>query len=147
MIPLARELLRRGARVIIAANELPAINDMTHPEALDVLRAAAEVDSPVRDAMADGRLEVVSSGNDLPVLDLRRVSAELADRAPGCDLVVLEGMGRGIETNLRAQMTTADCLNLGMIKHQEVRPAANACPPFLSSGTKRIRIPSREARS
>jgi hypothetical protein len=31
-------------------------------------------------------------------------------------------MGRGIETNLEASMTV-DCLNLGMIKHVEVRSA------------------------
>lgn len=120
MVPFARELVRRGARVIIAANELPAINDMTHPEAAEVLSAAAAFDAPIRDALAEGRLLVMSSGNDLPVIDLRRVSSALAEKAAECDLVVLEGMGRSIETNLRVQMTTADCLNLGMIKHQEV---------------------------
>lgn len=140
MVPLVRELLRRGARVVVAANELPAINDMTYPEAAEVLRAAGEADAPLRDALADGRLACVSSGNDLPVMDLRRVSPGLAERAAGCDLVVLEGMGRSIETNLWAEMTTADCLNLGMIKHQEVprlprRPLrpARARAPFVRS--------------
>jgi type II pantothenate kinase len=36
MLPLARELLRRGTVVIIAANHLPAINDITAAE-LDAL--------------------------------------------------------------------------------------------------------------
>ena len=36
MLPLARELLRRGTVVIIAANKLPAINDITAAE-LDAL--------------------------------------------------------------------------------------------------------------
>jgi len=48
------------------------------------------------------------------------VSPELAAAAKDVDLVVLEGMGRGIETNLYAALTV-DKLNLGMIKHPEVR--------------------------
>ena len=50
---------------------------------------------------------MASSGNDLPVIDLTRVSSDLCKsvREKGCDLVVLEGMGRAIETNLHAQMT------------------------------------------
>ncbi len=71
-------------------------------------------------------LRVVSSGNALPVIDLRHVSAELCDVVRQAsstdtpvDLVVLEGMGRGIETNLRARLS-CDCLKLAMIKHPEV---------------------------
>jgi hypothetical protein len=51
------------------------------------------------------------------------VSPELAAAAEGVDLVVLEGMGRGIETNLFATLTV-DRLNLGMIKHPEVSSLA-----------------------
>jgi type II pantothenate kinase len=47
------------------------------------------------------------------------VSAELADAVADVDLLVLEGMGRAIETNLYAKFTV-DCLKLGMIKHPEV---------------------------
>ena len=50
---------------------------------------------------------MVSSGNDLPVIDLRRVSRECAAAAAGADLVVLEGMGRSIETNLHACLRRA----------------------------------------
>ena len=32
MIPLARELARRGAHVVLAANSLPALNDITDLE-------------------------------------------------------------------------------------------------------------------
>ena len=49
-----------------------------------------------------------------------QVSLALATAAKGVDLVVLEGMGRAIETNLNAQLS-CDKLNLGMIKHPEVR--------------------------
>lgn len=44
----------------------------------------------------------------------------MISEASDADLVILEGMGRGIETNLHAQFTV-DSLKLGMIKHKEVR--------------------------
>ena len=48
-----------------------------------------------------------------------QVSPEVISEAGDADLVILEGMGRGIETNLHAQLTV-DSLKLGMIKHKEV---------------------------
>lgn len=66
----------------------------------------------------------MSSGLGLPVIDLRSVSQSLATEAVDkTDLVVLEGMGRAIETNLNAAFK-CDALKLGMIKHPEVREAA-----------------------
>ena len=50
-----------------------------------------------------------------------QVAPKLNVAAQEADLVVLEGMGRGIETNLNAEFT-CDALNLGMVKHPEVRP-------------------------
>ena len=46
-------------------------------------------------------LRVCSSGSDLPVIDLSQLSPGMVAEAVGADLVVLEGMGRAIETNLR----------------------------------------------
>ena len=43
----------------------------------------------------------------------------MREEALNTDLVVLEGMGRSIETNLYAQLT-CDSLKLGLIKHPEV---------------------------
>lgn len=55
----------------------------------------------------------------------QQASPELAAEASdGTDLVVFEGMGRGIETNLLASLTV-DSLKLAMIKHPEVA----ACIP------------------
>lgn len=42
------------------------------------------------------------------------------EEARDADLVVLEGMGRAIETNLNARLR-CDALKIGMIKHREVR--------------------------
>ena len=47
------------------------------------------------------RLFVVPSGQGSPCLDLRRVSDTLAEATVGTDLVIIEGMGRAIHTNLR----------------------------------------------
>ncbi len=37
MVPLARELLRRGTNVVLSANSTPALNDITHPELVRAL--------------------------------------------------------------------------------------------------------------
>lgn len=57
---------------------------------------------------------------------LLQVSAEVVSEGADADLIILEGMGRGIETNLHAQFTV-DALKLGMIKHREVCPTPIAC--------------------
>ena len=137
MLPLCRELLRGGAEVVLAANERPSINDVTARELRALLPRVAEAErlgfsggftknenenaslGVFQRALDANTLVVVSSGSDLPVIDLSRVSAELVDAARGADLVVLEGMGRGIETNLFARFA-CDALNLGMVKHPEV---------------------------
>jgi type II pantothenate kinase len=122
MIPFVRELIRRGTEVVVAANETPSINDITAREMRDEIfpaLVASTGDAILRDAITDGRLRVVSSGNDMPVIDLRFVSREVRDEAKDADLIVLEGMGRGIETNLYAKLKV-DCVKLAMVKHREV---------------------------
>eukprot|EP00246_Nothoceros_aenigmaticus_P000434 TRINITY_DN10636_c0_g1_i2.p1 TRINITY_DN10636_c0_g1~~TRINITY_DN10636_c0_g1_i2.p1 ORF type:complete len:368 (-),score=46.36 TRINITY_DN10636_c0_g1_i2:593-1696(-) len=118
ILPLARELLRRGAKVILAANDLPAINDITYEELLEVIAKLKDPSSHILGVDAQN-LIVVNSGNDLPVIDLSRVTPELAFAASDADLVILEGMGRGIETNLYAQFK-CDALKVGVVKHPEV---------------------------
>ena len=54
------------------------------------------------------------SGQGSPCLDLRRVSDTLAEATVGTDLVIIEGMGRAIHTNLR-------CAWLGCARRQSVR--------------------------
>lgn len=48
-----------------------------------------------------------------------QVSQNVAAAAQDADLIILEGMGRSIETNLNARLSV-DALKLGMIKHREV---------------------------
>ncbi|XP_074275563.1 damage-control phosphatase At2g17340-like [Silene latifolia] len=59
------------------------------------------------------------SDSDNEVIDLSRVSQELAYLASDADLVIMEGNGRGIETNLYAQFN-CDSINIGLVKHPEV---------------------------
>ncbi|XP_044489584.1 damage-control phosphatase At2g17340-like isoform X2 [Mangifera indica] len=118
ILPFARELLRLGTQVVLAANDLPSINDVTYAELIDVIAKLKDENGKLM-GVDTTNLFVANSGNDLPVIDLTRVSQELAYLASDADLVILEGMGRGIETNLYAQFK-CDSLKIGMVKHPEV---------------------------
>ena len=134
VLPLVREFLLEDAEVVLAANRLPALNDMTHRELVSLLPKVAEVDAVVGDALSSGRLSAVTSGSDIPLLDLARVSCELAalvrERPP--DLVVFEGMGRALESNLAAVLA-ADALRIAMVKNRMVaeRTGTRHLGPFL----------------
>ncbi|RVW53107.1 Pantothenate kinase 2 [Vitis vinifera] len=183
MLPLARELLRRGTeglrwcrpymerdsdgaspalqhlifetkygssihKVVLVANSLPALNDVTAmelpdivaeaakgtdssgPQHCDILRRAAEAGGLLVDAMVniqDGSkdslssvpLMVVENGCGSPCIDLRQVSSELAAAAKEADLIILEGMGRALHTNFNAQFK-CDALKLAMVKNQRL---------------------------
>lgn len=73
MLPFARELTRSGTQVILVANSVPSINDITATELEQVINKAAELDPVLRRALQEDILQVVASGSDLPVIDLRKV--------------------------------------------------------------------------
>ena len=75
MLPLARELVMRGTQVIISANSIPAINDITAAELSPALDEISKIDPVIKRALSEQTLLVVPSGNDLPVIDLRHVSS------------------------------------------------------------------------
>ncbi|KAJ4913955.1 Uncharacterized protein Rs2_08576 [Raphanus sativus] len=118
ILPFAREMLRQGMQVVLAANELPSINDVTYTELAEILSKLKDENGQLM-GVDISNLLIANSGNDLPVIDLARVSQEVAYLATDADLVILEGMGRGIETNLYAQFK-CDSLKIGMVKHPEV---------------------------
>lgn len=121
MLPLARELLSRGTEVILAANETPALNDVTYSELVVLMERVRAVDPIYAAALADGRLEIVSSGGAAPLIDLTKTSEALARAVArrGADLVVLEGMGRALESNYDARFR-CDTLKLAMVKDRDV---------------------------
>ncbi|XP_068641687.1 pantothenate kinase 2-like isoform X2 [Aristolochia californica] len=141
MLPLAREFLRRETEVVLVANSLPAINDVTAnelPEIVaeaakhcDILRKAAEAgglivdaminiqDSPKENSSSVAPLMVVENGCGSPCTDFRQVSSELAAAAKEADLIILEGMGRALHTNFNARFK-CDALKLAMVKNQRL---------------------------
>lgn len=76
MLPLARELLRQGTQVVLAANSVASINDVTAPELTEILSAATHVDVVLDRAVSEQALTVVASGSDLPVIDLSQVASD-----------------------------------------------------------------------
>ncbi len=124
MLPLARELLKRGTRVILAANTHPSLNDITHAELLPLLDRVAGLDPVVRDARASGQLTALADGNGAPLIDLTRLDpgfVAAVGREP-IDLVVIEGMGRALESNFNARLS-CDALKVAMIKDPGVAEA------------------------
>jgi type II pantothenate kinase len=128
MLPLVRELLRGAERAVLAANTFPSLNDVTIDELADLLDAAGRLDGELAEARRDGRLVIVGSGNGAPLIDLRRLSPELtaiAERGVdghAVDLIVLEGMGRAVESNYDAAFST-DTLKVCMVKDRGVAAA------------------------
>jgi len=109
MLPLARELLRRGSRVTLAANETPSLNDITAGE----LR-------PIVEGLGDMRgVRVLSTGSGDPLIDLSDLDASFCDEVRDADLVVLEGMGRGLESNWLARMT-CEAWRIAVVKAEPV---------------------------
>jgi type II pantothenate kinase len=114
-VPFMRWLARRGTEVILAANERPTLNDMTVSEVRDWWPRLCEVEP----SLTDLPIQIVSTGTGEPLIDLRRVSPELNAASGDADLVIIEGMGRGVESNLNASFT-CDTANLAMLKDAHV---------------------------
>lgn len=117
MIPMARDLLQRGMTVVLTANSEPSLNDVTHTELVGLVDLVAAFDPTTRQALENNALRLVESGNWAPLIDLTKISPQLASVCGELpiDLVVLEGMGRSMESNPDCELT-CDCLRLAMVK-------------------------------
>ena len=115
VMPLVRELALGGTQIVLAANETPSLNDITVDEVIDVVERLAGMDGDLA-ALIDGQmLEVVSTGSGIPLIDLSEVADELNAAAEDADCVILEGMGRAVESNHDATFTV-DCIRLAVLK-------------------------------
>jgi damage-control phosphatase, subfamily II, stand-alone protein len=115
VVPMMRWLAKRGTWVVAAVNERPTLNDMTINDVYawwPILTAAAP-------SLGDLPIDFVSTGTGEPLIDLALVSSELNAAAADADLVILEGMGRAVESNLEASFS-CDALNVAMIKDEKV---------------------------
>lgn len=119
VLPLVREMARGGVRIVLAANAEPALNDITIGELNAVLEQLSVVDPVLRDLLMRGLLQTVSSGNGTPLIDLSKVTQECNAAAAQSDLIVLEGMGRAVESNWN-QPFRCDALHLALIKDESV---------------------------
>lgn len=115
-IPLARHLAGEGCRVVFAANDHPALNDILVDELRDVLERAAKSDARLAGYLSSGFLSVVDSGCENPLIDLAAVTPACNEAARDADLLILEGMGRAIETNYDTPFT-CDAIHIAMIKN------------------------------
>ncbi len=115
VMPLARQLAACGVQIILAANEYPSLNDITAEETVDLIGELSAVDDELAGYVGADMFEVVSTGNDIPLIDLSDVSDELNAAADDANLVFLEGMGRTIESNLHTTFTV-DSLQLCQLK-------------------------------
>ena len=119
VLPLARQLASHGMHVVLAANELPSLNDLTADETVELVELLSARDSELATYVAAGAFEVVSTGNDIPLIDLSDVSDELNEAASDADLVVLEGMGRSVESNYNTSFVV-DSVQLCLLKDPTV---------------------------
>jgi len=119
VIPLVREMARIGIRVIVAANARPALNDITIDELNPLLAQLSKGDALLADLMKKKLITTVNSGGDLPLIELDRISEECNQAAAESDLIVLEGMGRGVESNWY-QPFKCDIWRVALLKDENV---------------------------
>ncbi len=117
VIPFCRFLAKRGTRIVIAANTLPALNDMTYTELAALMPRLQALDPTLDSLVKSDRIAIIDSGCTAPLIDLRDVSEAVNHEAKNTDLILLEGMGRALESNYEALFTT-DAVKLCMIKEQ-----------------------------
>lgn len=119
VLPFARELLKRGTKVILCANSEPALNDVTSRELEALLDECAPECEVIAEAWKSRRLLVYANGQSGPCLDMRTLPPELCDAiaANETDLLVIEGMGRALHTNLNARFG-CETLKLAVIKNR-----------------------------
>jgi type II pantothenate kinase len=106
-------------QVVIAVNTGPSLNDILPDEVAFVLNEASKVDPVLAKTIAAGRITVVPTGNTAPLIDLSEVSDELAAVSADADLLILEGMGRSVESNLAARFKV-DSARMALVKDQGV---------------------------
>jgi type II pantothenate kinase len=115
-VPLARVIAKRGATVVLVSNDHPCLNDMTVPECRAVLRALAEDDPILRYLLQAKRIRLVGSGNGYPLIDFKNISDSCNQAAQKTDLLIIEGMGRAVESNWHARFT-CPALKIAMVKN------------------------------
>ena len=105
--------------MILCANSRPILNDVTYAELSLLLSQVAEISPVIKKGLEGGMLVARDSGQGSPCLDLARMHCDLAEEmeSQGVDLLVLEGMGRAIHTNLYTRFK-CECLKVAVLKNK-----------------------------
>lgn len=92
---------------------------MTYGEMISLLKEASKEHTWLGMALNDQTLRLAATGQASPCLDLSRIAQDLINLVlqMGTDLVIIEGMGRAIHTNLYAKMTS-EAIKLAVIKNK-----------------------------
>lgn len=122
-LPWARWMIATGARVTLAANTGPALNDVTASELRPLVQQCAEMDAALRAALDRGRLDVQATGCVTPLIDLAALNAPFVEHVTDADLMILHGMGRGVESNFAVQLS-CDALHTAVLKDEAVAARA-----------------------
>jgi len=114
-LPMIRWLAGRGTRIVLAANSRPTLNDITIDDVQTWWPRILQAEPSLRPLAID----LVGTGTGEPLIDLSRINPQLNVLSADADLVILEGMGRGVESNLEAAFS-CDALNIAMVKDTAV---------------------------
>jgi uncharacterized protein with ATP-grasp and redox domains len=130
----ARELLRLGREVRLAANDGPALNDVQVHDLPELIARATQVDN-IFGALEHG---IVNTGSSMPLLDLSNISEALACASEDAGLLVFCGMGRGLESNWTASFDLP-VLRVASVKNPDVAELIGA---NLGDGVVRFDMPA-----
>lgn len=119
VMPFVRQLALHGTMIVLGANQRTVLNDITVEETIKVVEQLAASDRDLAALIGAEMFEVVSTGSNIATIDLGNVSQELNQVAQDADLVVLEGMGRAIESNFDAAFKV-DSLRIAVLKDARV---------------------------
>ena len=117
ILPFVEEMLNQRCQVVLAANSNPALNDVTSYELRFIVSRARNISEIIDSSVRDSRLTIVENGVGSPCIDFTRVSQSLKDACKGCDLIVIEGMGRAVHTNYHATFSV-ESLKLCVVKNK-----------------------------
>ncbi|KAF5270484.1 hypothetical protein FQA39_LY08362 [Lamprigera yunnana] len=117
VLPFTRQLLKQGTDVILTANSAPALNDVTFNDLKVYLKVVEQKCPIIKEAVYSNRLVDVENGQKGPCLDMRNLHSDLCSQMQTADLIILEGMGRAVHTNLNAKFKV-DCLKLAVLKNE-----------------------------
>lgn len=124
-LPFIRALAQQGCTVVVACNGIPALNDITLSEAQQLADQLAQNDPTLANFLNQNRITFIESGGRSLLIDFSTVSFACAKHATDTDFLIIEGMGRSVESNFHANFT-CPTLRVCLLKDQFLAARVNA---------------------